>query len=452
MFYQNREDKKITLICSSSIRRGYNKQSTFIIHPLFNKLNTYPNQTDIVCWHDTESFDGVPFPIPINYDLLTNTYEGFGVFCSPNCAKAYLLAHPTFKNVQMEMWLRQLAQSMGYSECIRTAPPAYMLQKFGGTLTVAQFRALTAVYNLTLREHLEPILTCALALELLDEYNEKRQQLQSTNDNNLHVKPREKTEDEQLLEEMLGENTIALAATHISSSEIKHLRRPNNNNNNNNNDNNIPQQNQQTLAAADQQNPTPIDRGIDRQCSAAFEKFLEFAKTKTIEELVVKKPEKVRKGRKQTVNKPRQTRTASKRRGRTKKIPTIERSSNNDAEVFNREVKDGVSDVKDREIKEEERGANNNIITAAEPSENPPKKTRKPRQPRAPKQPKPSKPPKPPKQPKEPKESKQSKQSKQSSKQSRKQSKSQKTQQNKPTTRSQAQTLDMLFNQQTEEK
>lgn len=167
MFFDSDRLNKLEIkVCSTNERRNFNNR-VFIRHPFFNGEKHWPTSTTICCFHCTEPFSGFPFPLPIKYDSNSKLYTCFGVFCSPNCAKAYLREHPTVGNTLCYVYLKQLAQELfSILEDIIAAPPSCTLKKFGGEYTIEQFRKLCFQLTADIKTHELPFLTCALAYEL----------------------------------------------------------------------------------------------------------------------------------------------------------------------------------------------------------------------------------------------------------------------------------------------
>lgn len=112
----------------------------------FKDKNIWPRKTDIACWHCTYEFDTTPCSIPykvqsIPYKKNNKEYLVYGSFCSFNCAKAYLLITYTNEKWEKLSYLNQLYFNI-YNEYIdiHSAPPKEVLIKYGGQLTIDEFR------------------------------------------------------------------------------------------------------------------------------------------------------------------------------------------------------------------------------------------------------------------------------------------------------------------------
>jgi hypothetical protein len=99
----------------------------------------YTEKTNICCWWCTEKFDTIPIGLPIRYT--NNTFSVLGVFCSFNCAAAW-----NAKESKYAMWDRySLLHKLQFkmtdnNNQISIAPNKETLKKFGGCLTIEQFR------------------------------------------------------------------------------------------------------------------------------------------------------------------------------------------------------------------------------------------------------------------------------------------------------------------------
>jgi len=164
---------RIQVICSSNERRSYEKRSAFFVHPLFNGHEAWPMCTDLVCRYDGEPFASIPLPLPIEYDAETNTYVCYGVFCSAACVKAFMESNPVYSNALSMIWLKKImCEIFGDFDDIVEAPPVELLLKHGGELTIEQFRKF-GQQKTRIITHRLPFFTCALAFELVKDYEER---------------------------------------------------------------------------------------------------------------------------------------------------------------------------------------------------------------------------------------------------------------------------------------
>ena len=104
----------------------------------YKENSEWPENTKISCWWCTCQFKNRPCGLPVNY--MNGTYNLVGNFCSPECAAAY-----NFNDINnTEIWEKYALLNLMYTEVykdnIKLAPPRNTLKKFGGCLTIDQFR------------------------------------------------------------------------------------------------------------------------------------------------------------------------------------------------------------------------------------------------------------------------------------------------------------------------
>jgi hypothetical protein len=111
-----------------------------------SKTQTLPSTSEIACLWDTEFFSGPPCVIPEREDNFI--YRVYGNFCCPECALAYLLNEIIDPHVRWErMALLHRFYQNYYENRIFPAPSREILKKFGGPLSIEEYRA-------TIHEHL----------------------------------------------------------------------------------------------------------------------------------------------------------------------------------------------------------------------------------------------------------------------------------------------------------
>ena len=96
------------------------------------------------CFWCTYDFDNQPCYIP-KYEL-DEEIHGYGSFCRPECAAAYLMKENIDDSTKFERYhlLNQIYSKVyNYKKNIRPAPnPHYLLDKFYGNLSIKKYRKL----------------------------------------------------------------------------------------------------------------------------------------------------------------------------------------------------------------------------------------------------------------------------------------------------------------------
>jgi hypothetical protein len=182
--------KTIEVVCSSA-RRDMDRSARHVPYRLFcETMNLFPetvnppssssaearadwpSTTKIVCWHDCHPFDTVPLPIPKFSRASSNNagqqYTVYGVFCSCNCAIAYILERNTYDQQQLLLRFKQMAMNIFMLPstdvfAFEPAPPRIFLQLFGGHLTIDEFRRSSLVTRNTLIS--PPFISYSMVLE-----------------------------------------------------------------------------------------------------------------------------------------------------------------------------------------------------------------------------------------------------------------------------------------------
>ena len=144
MFLNSSDSRESTvqrIVCSSSHRKVPQKKILYKDFNLFpgTKKGEWPKKTSISCWYCTEPFECVPKSIPVGYK--NNIWNVKGVFCSFECAKSYLVRE--YPNYEEQIILLNIFAStfFGYTEPIQMSPKVETLSKFGGGLSIDEFRS-----------------------------------------------------------------------------------------------------------------------------------------------------------------------------------------------------------------------------------------------------------------------------------------------------------------------
>lgn len=96
-------------------------------------------KTNIVCWWCTYNFDTLPCFIPERYS--DGVFYVFGCFCSFNCALAYNLNLNDYKVPDRYSLIKKLYLLIkGTNDEILVAPPREILEKFGGHVSINEYR------------------------------------------------------------------------------------------------------------------------------------------------------------------------------------------------------------------------------------------------------------------------------------------------------------------------
>jgi hypothetical protein len=120
------------------------------------KVQLYKNAIQLdkksACFWCTYDFDNIPCHIP-KYEM-DDTIYGYGSFCRPECAVAYLMKENIDDSTKFERYqlLNQIYSKIyGCKKNIKPAPnPFYLLDKFYGNLSIQEYRKLLKTEHLLL--------------------------------------------------------------------------------------------------------------------------------------------------------------------------------------------------------------------------------------------------------------------------------------------------------------
>ena len=120
------------------------------------KVHFYKNAVQLdkkaACFWCTYDFDNVPCHIP-KYDM-DGTIYGYGSFCRPECAVAFLMKENIDDSTKFERYqlLNQIYSKVyGCKKNIKPAPnPYYLLEKYYGNLSIQEYRKLLKTEHLLL--------------------------------------------------------------------------------------------------------------------------------------------------------------------------------------------------------------------------------------------------------------------------------------------------------------
>lgn len=114
--------------------------------------NSIPNDKKAACFWCTYDFDNTACLIP-KYEM-DDTIYGYGSFCRPECAVAYLMKENIDDSTKFERYqlLNQIYSKVyGCKKNIKPAPnPYYLLEKYYGNLTIQEYRKLLKTEHLML--------------------------------------------------------------------------------------------------------------------------------------------------------------------------------------------------------------------------------------------------------------------------------------------------------------
>jgi hypothetical protein len=171
----NEQLRQIDVILNKKYK--YNQEKIDIMSGFVSTSTIKVQKTDISCWWCCHNFECVPWGIPQKY--VENNFELYGVFCSANCALAYLLDMDRDEDYLWEkVALLNLLHYKVYGkyENIIPSPNKIALQKFGGSMTLEEFHNLIELNNKSYTVEFPP---CNNVIPILEEIYKKNNLISS---------------------------------------------------------------------------------------------------------------------------------------------------------------------------------------------------------------------------------------------------------------------------------
>lgn len=116
------------------------------------------NMGDCCCWWCTHPTPNQPIHLPHSYS--EGVFQVTGYFCSFNCALAYSLDRrdtASFQRSNLLCMMYNLYMTDSTVSSLVPAPPRELLKRFGGWMTIEEFRQSSAVLSLDTRVLLPPL-------------------------------------------------------------------------------------------------------------------------------------------------------------------------------------------------------------------------------------------------------------------------------------------------------
>jgi len=126
---------------------------------------TYTSKTP--CFYDNHTFEGDAFGLPCLWDVRTNTFKIWGKFCSLECVRAYINEQEEFrKDTKLSLVAMMGRKIYGKHTQIEAAPSRYLIDTYGGPLTIEQYRSEFSSSRLWVARRIK----CGLTTLVLDVY------------------------------------------------------------------------------------------------------------------------------------------------------------------------------------------------------------------------------------------------------------------------------------------
>lgn len=111
--------------------------------PVQRDVEMKENTDGLVCWWCTYELPHLPcLHLPVKYDDMLKKFTTIGNFCSWECAKAYAKDMKTARWAEIASFIAMMRlNALGKYVPLFAAPKRETLKKFGGKMTIEEFRA-----------------------------------------------------------------------------------------------------------------------------------------------------------------------------------------------------------------------------------------------------------------------------------------------------------------------
>ena len=148
----------------SPVRKEYGPTTLLVQYANMKQSKELPTETNLSCFWCCEPFEGRPCIIPTH--ITDKTWYVYGNFCTPQCCMAYLLSeildtHTRWERIAL---LNRLygAQTNGR---IYPAPSRESLQRFGGPISIEDFREMCEKQRTRVDIHMPPMVSILASMD-----------------------------------------------------------------------------------------------------------------------------------------------------------------------------------------------------------------------------------------------------------------------------------------------
>ena len=123
-----------------------------------NILKSWPENTNLGCWWCCHTFTNQPIGVPCNKK--NDIFYLYGCFCSYNCATSYVFNNNIGNKYEQYSLLKLIYKKIHNKESnFKCAPPKEILEFFGGTVSISDYRKSFDINDLSYRYLIPPIIS-----------------------------------------------------------------------------------------------------------------------------------------------------------------------------------------------------------------------------------------------------------------------------------------------------
>jgi hypothetical protein len=145
-------------------RKEYGPTTLLVQFANTKHTHELPEETNLACFWCCDNFKGRPCVIPLN--VIENVWSVYGNFCTPQCCMAYLLSEIIDTHTRWErIALLNRLYAMNTNGRIYPAPSRETLQRFGGPVSIEDFRNICESQRSRIDVHLPPMVSILASMD-----------------------------------------------------------------------------------------------------------------------------------------------------------------------------------------------------------------------------------------------------------------------------------------------
>jgi hypothetical protein len=149
---------------ASHQRREYGPTTLLVQFEATKHSHELPSETNLACFWCCDAFKGRPCIIPAK--IVEDVWHVYGNFCTPQCSMAYLLSELLDTHTRWErIALLNRLYSMNTNGRIYPAPSRECLQRFGGPVSLDDFRNICESQRIRVDIHQPPMVSILASMD-----------------------------------------------------------------------------------------------------------------------------------------------------------------------------------------------------------------------------------------------------------------------------------------------
>lgn len=149
---------------------AYEPRNIFVHESEMLPLNNDISGKHICCMNCTYQIEGQQYSIPMMFNENTKQLSNFGYFCSLQCASRYNYEknNKSERFGEINSYINMIAHTNDIKEVIRPAPSKDVLTRYGGTLSIEDYRQKHITGERTYMLNIQPMSMVKTSVEVIN--------------------------------------------------------------------------------------------------------------------------------------------------------------------------------------------------------------------------------------------------------------------------------------------